>query len=164
MGKYRADNLLPMFEMAAALRNDMLKAGFTDNGGAIHSAERIIDILGQRVCYPLLTHSNNLKRHPNAERTQAADDLLRKGENASVKIEHVSPQRALTRLAIDQLKKGGPEAVIQTLLDNYRLVLLSSFEMAELNRVNRSELQADRLQKCGLEIVAGVRPPWPAGG
>lgn len=27
-----------MFRLAAALRDEMLKAGFTDNGGAIHSA------------------------------------------------------------------------------------------------------------------------------
>jgi hypothetical protein len=33
-----------MFRKAAALRNEMIAAGFTDNGGAIHSAERILNI------------------------------------------------------------------------------------------------------------------------
>jgi hypothetical protein len=43
--KYDAANLIPMFRLAARLRNEMKNAGFTDNGGAIHSAERILNIL-----------------------------------------------------------------------------------------------------------------------
>jgi len=42
--KYYSGNLIPMFRKAAALRNEMIAAGFTDNGGAIHSAERILNI------------------------------------------------------------------------------------------------------------------------
>jgi len=37
--KYEPLQLIEMFRMAAALRNEMLSVGFTDNGGAIHSAE-----------------------------------------------------------------------------------------------------------------------------
>ena len=42
-----------MFRKAAMMRNEMLADGFTDNGGAIHSASRILDILCHRVCYPV---------------------------------------------------------------------------------------------------------------
>ena len=38
-GKYHPDLLIKMFRKAAALRNEMLEAGFTDNGGAIHCAD-----------------------------------------------------------------------------------------------------------------------------
>lgn len=57
-----------MFRLAAELRRRMLDAGFSDNGGAIHSAERILNILGQRLCYPGLSHINNLRlnrKRPN---------------------------------------------------------------------------------------------------
>ena len=46
MSKYSPENLIPMFRKAASLRNEMKDSGFTDNGGGIHSAERILDILG----------------------------------------------------------------------------------------------------------------------
>ena len=72
MSKYSANNLVPMFRKAATLRNEMLASGFTDNGGAIHSAERILDILGQRLNYPNLSHLNNLRDYPNAELSPAA--------------------------------------------------------------------------------------------
>jgi hypothetical protein len=39
----------------------MISAGFTDNGEAIHSAERIMNILALALNYPELTHLNNLK-------------------------------------------------------------------------------------------------------
>jgi hypothetical protein len=67
----------------------MNRAGFTDNGGAIHSAERILDILCLRLCYPGLSHINNLKRYPNAEFSIAAW----RGHQAKeiVLIEHVAP-------------------------------------------------------------------------
>jgi hypothetical protein len=44
-GKYDPATLVRMFRKAAKFPQEMLDAGFTDNGGAIHSAERILDIL-----------------------------------------------------------------------------------------------------------------------
>jgi hypothetical protein len=66
-GKYDPAVLIRMFRKAANLRNDMLAEGFTDNGGAIHCAERILDILGQRLNYPGLSHGNALRHYKNAE-------------------------------------------------------------------------------------------------
>lgn len=36
--KYPVEQLVPMLRKAAALRNEMIAAGFTDNGGAIYTA------------------------------------------------------------------------------------------------------------------------------
>lgn len=54
--KYEPLKLVEMFRLAAKLRAQMIAGGFTDNGGAIHSAERILNILGLRLCYPQLSH------------------------------------------------------------------------------------------------------------
>src|SRR3954463_10815932 len=96
--KYSAETLIPMFRKAAALRDEMIAAGFTDNGGAIHSASRILDILGLRLNYPNLSHINSLRHHANAECSPAALKAIASGDR--VFIEHVSPLRALTRAAI----------------------------------------------------------------
>ncbi|MCK1295219.1 hypothetical protein ABIB75_003660 [Bradyrhizobium sp. GM2.2] len=45
--KYHPGNLIPMFRLASKLCKQMRATGFTDNGGAIHSAERILNILGR---------------------------------------------------------------------------------------------------------------------
>ena len=50
--KYTATNLIPAFRIAVRARNEMRGVGFTDNGGAIASATRVLDILGMHVCYP----------------------------------------------------------------------------------------------------------------
>src|SRR3954464_4134628 len=101
VSKYEPAKLIAMFRMAAALRGQMQEVGFTDNGGAIHSAERILNILGLRLCYPGLTHINNLRHYPNAP--FSAEALIAHKAGEKVLIEHVSPHRALTRLAIKQI-------------------------------------------------------------
>jgi len=160
MSKYSQTNLLPMFMKAAKLRNEMLAEGFTDNGGAIHSAERILDILGQRVCYAPLPHINSLKAHPDAERTRSADQARSAGNLRDLRIEHVAPLRALTRMAIAEADKTGEDGVLAVVKDQYRLVLLTAQEMAQLNGSNRSTISATRLEDCGIAVVAGKRPPW----
>ncbi len=64
-GKYTPETLLPALRLFIEARNKANAAGFPDNGGAIHSVERIIDVLCIRVKYGL-THVNNLKK--NADR------------------------------------------------------------------------------------------------
>jgi hypothetical protein len=68
-----------MFRKAAKLRNEMLAEGFTDNGGAIHSAERILNLLGLRLNYPTLNHGNNLRLYPGAEFSIEALDVHKAG-------------------------------------------------------------------------------------
>src|SRR5690606_19051020 len=96
--------LVEMFRLAADLRARMLAGGFTDNGGAIHSAERILNILGLRLCYPELSHINNLRKLPHAPFSEAALIAYRSGQK--VLIEHVNPHRELTRMAIAEIEAG----------------------------------------------------------
>ncbi len=150
--KYAPTQLIRMFRLAAALRKQMLKAGFTDNGGAIHSAERILSILGLRLCYPELSHINNLRDQTNAPFSVKALIAHRAGEK--VLIEHVNPHRALTRLVIAQIEAGvGDKKFSSFVKDNFKLALLTQAETLHLNKQNRSKIDPDRLKKAGISLV-----------
>ncbi len=150
--KYFPENLIPMFHKAASLRNEMIDSGFTDNSGAIHSAERILDILGQRINYPGLTHINNLRNYPGAEFSFAALEAHERGEK--VLIEHVSPLRDFTRSAIDKLRDGvSDQELIDYVKQQYRLVLLTAKETKCLNRINHSQMTTNRLGQAGIEVI-----------
>jgi len=151
--KYEPTKLIAMFRLAAALRKQMLEAGFTDNGGAIHSAERILNILGLRLCYPDLTHINNLRGHSYAPFSEEALVAHRAGEK--VLIEHVSPHRALTKLAIEQIEFGVTDEEFKTFVKtHFQLALLTPAETVRLNRMNRSKMEPDRLKSAGINLAA----------
>jgi hypothetical protein len=158
-GKYDPDTLVRMFRKAAKFREEMLAAGFTDNGGAIHSAERILDILGQRVKYPGLTHINALKHYKSAVFSIKARKAHRDG--GRVLIEHVSPLRALTQMTIRRVLAGDSDKkLIAYVKRHYRLALLAPEEMANLNKLNRSKMDARRLEKARIRL----RSPEGGGG
>jgi hypothetical protein len=152
--KYPPDTLADMFLLAAKLRNEMRAAGFTDNGGAIHSASRIMDLLGRRLNHEQLSHINQLKQHPDAECSEAAHLARQRGE--AVLIEHVSPLRALTVAAIEHLdlvsEEGKREALKQFVREHYRLALLTPQETSRLNKFNRSRMSPDRLELAGIKM------------
>jgi hypothetical protein len=153
--KYDPDQLIAMFRLAAALRNQMLEGGFTDNGGAIHSAERILNILGLRLCYPGMSHINNLRNYPGAEFSANALAAHRAGE--SVFIEHVNPHRALTRLAIERITAGASDDSFASFVrENFKLALLTRSETDRLNSLNRTRIAHDRLEAAGI-IVSAVQ-------
>jgi hypothetical protein len=150
-GKYGPDLLIRMFRKAAALRNEMVQAGFTDNGGAIHCAERILDILGQRLNYPGLSHGNSLKNYPDAEFSDAAWELhLNK---KAVLVEHVSPRRHLTQMAIAEVEKATDTQFREFVKRHYKTVLLSPEETQRLNRLNRSRVCINRLSEAGIKVA-----------
>jgi hypothetical protein len=150
-GKYEPRQLIAMFRLAAVFRNQLLELGFTDNGGAIHSAERILNILGLRLCYPGLDHMNNLRDHPGALFSVEALAAHRAG--GRVFIEHISPHRALTRLAIGQIAAGvDDEAFMAFVRAHFKLALLTRAETDRLNRINRSRIAHDRLQAAGIVV------------
>jgi hypothetical protein len=150
-GKYDPVTLIRMFRMAAKLRNQMLAAGFTDNGGAIHSAERILDILGQRLKYPGLSHISGLKRHKGAVFSSKARQAHQQG--GKVVIEHVSPLRALTQRTIDRVSAGDSDEKLMAFVKRrYRLALLTPEEMGHLNRINRSHLHGRRLKQADIVL------------
>lgn len=152
--KYNDENLVAMFRLAANLRKEMLLAGFTDNGGAIHSAERILNLLGQRICFPELAHLNNLRKLPNAPFSEAALAAYQNGEK--VFIEHVNPHRALTRLAIELIETGKSDEEFRAFVkEKYQLALLTHEETMRLNRINRTKIEKDRLGRAGIKLVAG---------
>ena len=149
--KYTPENLISMFRIAAKCRNEMRAAGFPDNGGAIHSAKRILDILGQRLNYPGLSHRNNLRHYDRAKFSKAALDAHQKG--GRVFVEHVSPHTDFTRRAIDQLDNGATDAdLLDYVKQNYQLVLLTGEERKGLDKGNRSRMTAKRLTDAGIEV------------
>lgn len=146
---------VPIFRKAAALRNEMVEAGFTDNAGAIHSCERILDILGLRLNYPELSHINKLKSAQDAKFSEAALAAHKRGEKTF--IEHASPLRDMTRQAIHFLDEGASNKEFKGfIVEHYLLVLLTKEEMQRLNRINRSRMTPDpldRLREAGIAVV-----------
>ncbi len=150
-GKYQPRILIQMFRLAAALRNKMIKADFSDNGGAIHSAERIINILGQRLNYPGLSHLNNLRHRDDAEFSIKARAAYKKGEK--VTIEHVAPIRAFTSKAIEKVRSKSDVPLRRFVKKHFQLVLLTPAEAIQLNRINRTKIDANRLRKAGIKLA-----------
>ena len=149
--KYTPKNLLPALRTFAKARNACLKQDFTDNGGAIHSIERIVDILGLALKYPHLSHRNNLKEDKSAEISIEARKALKTGDK--VQIEHVLPQRAFAREVCKKIDDGKTdEQIISYIKSEYRLVLLSVGERARLDKSNRSKISKTRLEENGIEI------------
>jgi hypothetical protein len=122
-----------MFRLSARMRDEMLAAGFTDNGGAIHSAERILNILGQRVCCPSLSHINNLRYREDAPFSVAA--LAENQTSERVLIEHANPHCALTRLVIEQINRPvSDQEFVEFVKSQYQLALLTVAETSRLNK------------------------------
>lgn len=155
-GKYDPDLLIRMFRKAAKFRNDMVAAGLTDNGGAIQSAERILDILGQRLSYPGLRHGTSLKHHVNAEFSDEAWELHQRGK--AVLIEHVAPKRHLTQMPIKKIETASDAQFRAFVKRHYRIVLLSPDEMSRLNKLNRSMVHSNRLGQASIEVAVRLRP------
>ena len=154
--KYEPLKLVEMFRLAALLRARMLAGDFTDNGGAIHSAERILNILGLRLCYPDLSHINNLRALLNAPFSEDAMAAHRSGQK--VLIEHINPHRALTRLAIARIEAGLTDTeFLDFVRGHFQLALLTEAETLRLNRLNRSEIATDRLANAGICLIATTK-------
>jgi hypothetical protein len=161
--KYEPLKLVEMFRLAAKLRAQMIAGGFTDNGGAIHSAERILNILGLRLCYPQLSHINNLRQLPDAPFSE--DALVAHKAGQRVLIEHVNPHRALTRSALAEIEAGATDSQFLVFVrTHFRLALLTESETTRLNRLNRSKIDADRLASAGIQLISvtGKQPDAPS--
>jgi hypothetical protein len=153
----QTDVFITMFRKAAKLRNEMNKAGFTDNAGAIHSAERILNILGLRLNYPGIGHINNLRRYQSAVFSKEAWKLHQ--IRSKVLIEHVSPLRDLTRQAIEKVdRKISDKEFKKFVKRHYKLVLLSPAETVRLNKLNRSTMSPDRLRDAGIQLADRENP------
>ena len=149
--KYEPLKLVEMFRLAAKLRTQMVASGFTDNGGAIHSAERILNILGLRLCYPGLSHINNLRELKHAPFSEGARVAHESGQK--VLIEHVNPHRALTRLAVEKIENGATDSeFLDFVRTHFQLALLTEDETIRLNKLNRSKIDSQRLSSAGIRL------------
>ncbi|MCU1252171.1 MAG: hypothetical protein JWQ49_5200 [Edaphobacter sp.] len=115
--KYHPEILVAMFRKAESLRNEMLREDFTDNGGAIHSAERILNIMGLKLKYRQVGHINNLRHFPKAVFSVEALKLHKSGHK--VFIEHVSPLRHLTQKAIEKVEQGASDAQLKAFVKRH---------------------------------------------
>lgn len=144
--------MLPALRHFIQARSVALSGGLiTDNAGAIHSIERILDILSLRLCYPHVSHYNSLKTCPDAHRSRAAHEARMRGEK--VELEHVLPKRAYAKVVCDLVEQGATDEELLTYIrSNFRLVLLTPEERRSLDHLNRSEICADRLTLAGIEL------------
>jgi|LauGreDrversion4_2_1035121.scaffolds.fasta_scaffold611662_1 hypothetical protein len=147
--------MLPALRHFIEARAKALSHGYiTENGGAIHSVERILNILSLRLCYPHISHQNSLKTCPNTHLSVAAHAARLAGPK--VEIEHVLPQRSFTNLVCDMVEQGATDAdVVDYIKDNFRLVLFTPEERRLLDRVNRSRIVEDSLKGAGIELYKG---------
>lgn len=151
--KYNAANLIRMFRLAAEFRRRCLDAGFNDNMGAIHSAERILHLLGPILVHPGMGHLNNLRKYEGAIFSKKA--LAAHLAGGKVQIEHVAPHRALTCLAIDMIEEGiSDDDFAKFIKSTFQIVLLTPEETAHLNKINRSKIDPDRLEKAGIILAS----------
>jgi hypothetical protein len=150
--KYEIEHLIRAFRLFAAARKEALAAGFNDNAGAIHSCERILNILGLRLNYPNIGHINNLKRYEHARFSVNAEIAYANG--GKVQIEHVAPLRAFTKAAIAKIDNKATDAeLIAFIREKFELVLLTPEETLRLNKQNRSKMVCDRLGDAGIELA-----------
>lgn len=150
MSKYTPENLIPLLRHFTQARREALELGLSDNGGAIHSVERIANILGLRVKYPGLTHQNKIKHYSKAEFSRAALENYKKG--LPVQIEHVAPTRAWSRAICDMIESNcTDQELLEFVKKTYRLVLLTKEEQRQVDSRNRSKMAADRL--AGIEVL-----------
>lgn len=156
LGKYTPEILLPALRLFVEARRKALIAGFTDNGGAIHSIERIVDILAQRVRYPAIRHIQAIKGSNYCRYSQRAAEL--RNERSQLYIEHVQPQRAFAQRICALIEEAAPDDdVIAFIKTNYELVVLTKEEARALDKINRTKISEDRLQCAGLIMV---EPHW----
>jgi hypothetical protein len=154
-GKYAVEKLIPLFRMAAAFRNRMIHAGATDNGGAIHSASRVLAFICGRHVYPQASHPNDQKHGPGAEFSEAAWKAY--SSHQPVRIEHVAPIQALTIAAIERVENGATDRQLLNFVKRtYRLVHLTPEEARTLDKKNRTRLDPKRM--AGIKIA--TREVW----
>lgn len=148
--KYTPANLLALFRLATKFRNDCLKQGYTDNMGAIHSAERAIHLLTIRLRYPGLSHIRLYCDYQKAEFSVKALEGFERGEKP--RIEHVQPHRAFVAKLMNSTLLGDEE-LFAIIKKDFRLVLVTRDEAKHLDGLNRTKIERGRLRKAGITLA-----------
>jgi hypothetical protein len=151
--KYTIENILPLLRHYIKSRNEAIALGDTDNGGAIHSVERKLDALCQRLCYGSGLTSTSWKKAPGIEISEAAFQARERGEFDQIWVEHVLPQRAYALKIIDMVGAGATnDKLCDFIRRTYRLAILTKDETRRLNRMNRSRMTPDRIAEAGIVL------------
>jgi hypothetical protein len=145
--------------MLAALR-PLVKArseanalGLTDNHGAIHSIERVLNILRLRLVHPNIDHVRNIKHDPNVEGTAEAFAARERGER--VDIEHVYPRREVAVAVCDLITRGASDRQLRNyIVRTSHVVLLTPTQRIAVDAVpgNRSRYTEERLKAAGIKV------------
>ena len=137
-GTIRTKILIDALRSFDKWRLRVVSKGLSDNVGAIHSGERIAEMLSLKIAYPGLTHINNLRHKEFAWFSKKAEAAHKK--EGAVEIEHVYPKRAYTIALLRKLSKTEDTVKIeQWIKKNFKLVLLTPSERANLDKVNRTK-------------------------
>ncbi|MBX7492670.1 hypothetical protein K3163_05565 [Qipengyuania sp. 1NDW9] len=162
MSKYKPEEMMPVFRHFWQARNEALELGFTDNGGAIHSAERIAEMMARHhvyggrfgAGYKLAEDAHCSVAARDARQAAIEAGTPRKDLLKTVEIEHVLPVRAMTREIGALVDAGATDAeVLDWLSTNFRMVLLTPDERKAVDARNRSEICPDRLAGIDLHSI-----------
>lgn len=138
---------------AAAGRKTMNQMGLSDNRGAIHPMERILNIARANLVHGI-AHQSYIKHDMNIEGTVEAFAARKLGKR--VDIEHMYPRRE-SAIAVCRMVEDGAsnDALIDYVIQTGRAILLTPEQRAAVDAVpgNRSVYSADRLMKAGLTIL-----------
>lgn len=146
------DDLFNSMRLFAEARKVALQSGFTDNAGAIHSIERILEILCRKIVFPSVAHPNGLKRHERVEISIAAHAEREAGNLGAIQIEHVMPQRAFAREVLSRLERFSDSEIEDYISTTYRIVILTKKERRQCDRLNRTRMTPDRIAEAGIEL------------
>jgi hypothetical protein len=152
-GTIRTETLIEALRSFEGWRKSAHKTGVNDNVGAIHSAERIAEMLSLKIAYPGLTHINNLRHKEFAWFSINAKIAFDEDKKAQIEIEHVSPKRAYTIALLKKISETEDKVKIKKWVkENFKLALLTPPERAHLDKVNRTRMCPDRLKSVEINM------------
>ncbi len=129
----------------------MHEMGLNDNVGAIHSAERIAELLSLKIAYPGLTHINKLRHYKFAWFSKNAKTAFDKDQKAKIEIEHIFPKRVYTQELLCKIDEEATSTnITKWINENFKLALLTPDERTTLDKENRTRNSHDRLAKIAM--------------
>ena len=127
--------------------------GLNDNLGAIHSAERMAELLSLKIAYPGLTHLNKLRYCKFAWFSKDAKNIFDQDKKAKIEIEHIFPKRIYTKELLCKIdEEAENKDITKWIIENFKLALLTPKERAELDKVNRTRMCPDRLKAANIDM------------
>lgn len=154
MPKYKLTDevMLAALRPLAEGRNRANALGLTDNHGAIHAVERVLDILRVHLADYGVSRSDQLK-HANIKGTAEAFEARARGQR--VEVEHVYPRREVAQEVCAMVMRGDTDRKLRNyIIKTSQVVLLTPEQRAMVDAVpgNRSRYMPARLKCVGLKV------------